>query len=158
MLKKLGIVLMTLLMMTGLSGCSQTEETNEVKEYGIGETAIYDEVAYTVTHIEKSQGSEYDQPGEGKEYVIVSVKIENQSDETKDYNELYFKILNEQGQVDDVAITLLDQDQNLGSGELIAGGWKEGTLTYLVNQDEELKLYLYADIFSEEPTVIFSLT
>lgn len=158
MLKKIGIMLMTMLIMLGMTGCSQTEESEELKEYAIGETAIYDEMAYTLTDIEKSQGSEYDQPGEGKEYVIISVKIENQSDETRDYNELYFKILNEQGQVDDVALTLLDQDQNLGSGDLIAGGWKEGTLTYLVNQDENLKLYLYADIFSEEPSVIFSLT
>ena len=109
---------------------SQTSKVEEKTEYNQGEEAILGKGAITVTSIEKSQGSEYDKPATGKEFVIVHVKIENKGSENLSYNPYYFKMQNSQGQQESTTFTTIDQDTALNSGELIAGGKVEGTLTF----------------------------
>lgn len=158
-MKKFLKVLLVMSCLSVLGACSSTEEAEEVKtEYAVNETATIDDVSYTVTSVEKSQGEEYFEPDEGKEYVIVSVKIENNSEEKIDYNELYFTVVNSEGQEDDVTYATVNEGTELGSGSLVSGGSKEGTIVFEETIDDELTLNLYSDIFSDEPQLTFKLS
>lgn len=112
------------------SPTASTGGTTTKTEYNQGEEAILGDGAITVTKVERSQGSEYDKPASGKEYVIVHVKIENKGNENLSYNPYYFKMQNSQGQQENTTFTTIDQDTALNSGELIPGGTVEGTLVF----------------------------
>ena len=109
---------------------TSTGGTTIKTEYNQGEEAILGDGAITVTKVERSQGSEYDKPASGKEYVIVHVKIENKGNDNLSYNPYYFKMQNSQGQQENTTFTTIDQDTALNSGELIPGGTVEGTLVF----------------------------
>ena len=144
-MKKILTLFLAVCCVGGLWACSSDEKKEEVKkDYKVNETAVYEDVEYTVTKVEKSQG---------KEFVIVTVKIENKSDEKVDYNSLYFKVVNSEGQEDSVSFSTIDSDTSLGSGDLVAGGSKEGTLVFEQKKDDKLKLNIYANIISSEPTI-----
>lgn len=109
---------------------STTSTQSQKTEYAQGEEAILGKGAITVTSVEKSQGSEYDKPATGKEFVIVHVKIENKGNDNLSYNPYYFKMQNSQGQQENTTFTTIDKDTTLNSGELIPGGTVEGTLAF----------------------------
>lgn len=115
---------------TNQTSTSSTSAEQEKTEYNQGEEAILGDGAITVTQVERSQGEQFDKPAEGKEFVIVHIKIENKGDSNLSYNPFYFKMQNSQGQQEDITFTTVDQDTALNSGELIPGGQVEGTLTF----------------------------
>ncbi len=49
--------------------------------YGVGETAVYKNIRYTVTGWRESRGSSWNSPDSGNIYVLVSFQIENNSSE-----------------------------------------------------------------------------
>ncbi len=163
MKKKLLIGVLFCLMVFGLTtGCSSTEESSKVKDlngnsktlFSVNETAVYDGVNYTVTNVEYSNGGEWDKPADGKQYVIVTIKIENKSDSKISYNVYDWKMLNSQGQEDTESFTTIDSDTNLSSGDLAAGGTKTGTIVFEESKDESsLKLQYYSNsLFDENST------
>lgn len=110
---------------------TSSEANEEVKtEFNLGETIELDGAVLTVTNVEKSQGSEFDSPKEGNEYVIVHVKIENSGDENLAYNPFDFTLKNSNGQITDTAFALVSQETDITSGELAAGGTVEGTIPF----------------------------
>lgn len=162
-MKKLLSILLCTFVLIGVTGCisytddssestesTETTETNE-KTYGLNETAVYNDVHYTVTNVEYSNGTQYDKPADGMNYVIVTLKIENKSDSKISYNTYDWKMINSQGQEDDGAFTIVDNDTHLSSGDLIAGGTKTGTLVYEEPTNESsLKLLYYSSIFDDK--------
>lgn len=130
---------------------TQTVKSEEKTEYNKGEEAILGSGAITVTAVEKSQGSNYDKPSSGKEYVIVHVTIENKGTNNLSYNPYYFKMQNSQGQQENTTFTTIDQDTALNSGELIPGGKVSGTLTFeeLIN-DQGLVLVYNDNVWSSK--------
>ena len=129
---------------TSESATSSTE--NEKTEYNQGEQAILGNGAITVTNVERSQGSEYSKPKSGKEYVIVSLKIENKGKDNLSYNPFYFKMQNSQGQQEDYTITMgVNDDTQLNSGELIPGGSVEGTLVFEEPKGDTGLILIYND-------------
>jgi hypothetical protein len=87
---------------TTTNQASKKEESkqDELKSsYAIVETAKYKGIEMTVLNIDKSNGSEYDIPKDGKEFVIVRVKIKNDVKEKLAYNLFYFKMQNSKGQL-----------------------------------------------------------
>jgi len=157
-MKKILKLSLVVLLLSGLWACQQEEKEKEVKkDYQVGEVAVYEDIEYTVTKVEKSQGDDFDQPAEGKEYVIVYVKIENKSDEKVSYNGLDFKMLDSQGVEEGETFSIINQKTSLGSGDLISGGVKEGTLIFEQKIDDQLKLNLYSNIFSDEAAITFVL-
>ncbi len=115
---------------TGGSTTESVSTEEEKTEYNKGEEAILGNGSITVTEVKKSQGNEWDKPKSGKEYVIVSVTIENKGNNNLSYNPYYFKMQNSQGQQEDITFTTIDQDTSLQSGELVAGGKVSGTITF----------------------------
>jgi hypothetical protein len=107
------------------------EEAPPVKEeFSVGEKVQLGDNVLTVTKAEKSAGSEYDQPKDGHEYVVVTVVIENAGDENISYNPFDFKMSNSQGQILDQAFTTIDTNTSLQSGELAPGGKVTGTIAF----------------------------
>lgn len=149
MKKFLSVLVVLLLSVSLLCGCGETEP--EKTSFKVGETATVENVNYTLTKVKTSKGSDFDKPASGKEYVIVTIKIENNSEETVSFNYLDWKMENSEGQLDEPAFTIEDTDTNLGSGDLKAGGSKTGTIVFEEPKgDEGLKLHYYGNIFSSD--------
>jgi len=162
-MKKLLSVIVCAFSIFSLSGCTSEIESsnvvsdingNEKTSFALNETAVFEDVHYTVTNVEYSNGTEFDKPAEGKNYVIVTLKIENKSDSKISYNTYDWKMLNSQGQEDDETFSIVDSDNSLNSGDLAAGGTKTGTLVYEELKDEtSLKLLYYSNsLFDENST------
>ena len=137
---------------------AQTTQEDKESVYGLNIPAENDEVQITVTKVERSNGKEYDKPDDGKEFVIVTVKIKNIGDEKLSYNSYDFKMSNSQGQVTDESFTTVDSDTALSYGELKSGGEVEGTISFEQPKgDEGLILEYYDNSFDDDPTFEFSL-
>lgn len=66
-----------------------SEQTAEEKsDFAVGDVISYDEKEITVVSVERNYDSnnEFYQPEAGKEFIKVSIKIENKSDEKLSYN------------------------------------------------------------------------
>jgi len=74
------------------------EETPEF--FKIGETAVAKKVKATITKMEKSEGSEFNRPADGHEFVLLHMTIENVSDKEISIS----SVLNFDAYVDDNAI------------------------------------------------------
>lgn len=163
-MKKIITAILSILIILGSTGCTENS-SNKVTDlngdnkvvFNINETAVYEDVHYTVTNVEYSNGDDWDKPADGKNYVIVTVKIENKSGEKIAYNSLDWTMLNSEGQEDDETFSTIDSDTNLSSGDLAAGGSKTGTLVFEEKKDESsLKLLYYSDMFfDDEHTIEF---
>ncbi|WP_041140102.1 DUF4352 domain-containing protein [Beduini massiliensis] len=138
-----------------MSGCSSSgdgkDKTPEKTEFAQSETATYKKVEYRVTGVEKTKGQQYFEAAEGKEYVIVHIKIENKTEDKISYNALYWKMQNSNGQEDGYKITALDNINALNSGDLLAGGTIEGDLVFEEPEgDTGLKLAYYPSIMDSK--------
>lgn len=141
---------------TSTSNNSENSEVTENKEqkteFAQNEIVTFKDVNFSITNVTKSAGVDYDTPKEGYEYVIVSVKIENKSDEKITYNPYDWKMENSNGQEESITFTTIDSDTALSSGDLNAGGVVEGTLAFEQPAgDSGLKLNYYDNsVFDEE--------
>lgn len=109
----------------------EEKEKEPVKEvFAVGEKVQLGDNVLTVTKVERSAGSEFDQPKGGHEYVIITVEINNAGTENISYNPFDFKMANSQGQIVDQAFTTVDTDTALQSGELASGGKVSGTIAF----------------------------
>lgn len=120
---------------SGSNNPTQSTPTNnnatKLKDsYAVGETAKYKDVEMTVIKVDKSNGTEYDKPKDGKEFVIVTVKIKNNSSKNLAYNPFYFKMKNSKGQIEDGTFSTVNKDTALNSGDLASGGEVEGTVIF----------------------------
>jgi hypothetical protein len=156
----------------------QVEETIEeepMEEYfEIGDKVNLNGTIVTVKGVEKSSGDDFDRPKEGMEYVIVTINIQNGSDDTISYNPFDFKIQNSNGQITDMAFSIINSDTSMESGELAPGGTVEGTIVFeepiddpaliLIFQpsfwfdDEVVKIKLGSGVPSSETNVVYSDT
>lgn len=160
MKKRIFLAVLLCFTFLGLTGCSSdTDSSNKVSDlngdsktvFNVNETAVYEGVNYTVTNVEYSDGDEWDTPASGKQYVIVTITIENNSNSKISYNALDWKMLNSQGQEDEETFTTLDSDTNIGSGDLAIGGTKTGTIIFEEPKNEtSLKLLYYSNSFFDE--------
>lgn len=155
MKKKLLFMVCALIMAVGLVSCGEEEKT----DYTQGETVTYKGVEYTVTSVERSEGTEFDAPADGNEYIIVGLKIENKSEEKISYNGLDWQMINSKGQEDSEAFSIVNSDTALNSGELSAGGVKEGTVVFEQRAgDTGLVLTFYENILlDDEPAFKITL-
>ena len=130
---------------------SQSQQEQTKTEFSQSETVTFRDVDYTVTAVEKTTGTEYDQAKAGYEYVIVSIRIENKSDEKISYNAFDWKMENSNGQEESTTFTIVDSDTALNSGDLNPGGIVEGTVTFEEPQgDTGLKLNYYYTMLDEQ--------
>ena len=93
------------------------------------------------------------------EYIIITIKIENKSDEKISYNTLNWKLADGTGDEKDYAIFGNDTEKDLNSGDLNIGGTKIGTLAFEIPKgDNNLTLKYYDTILSDERAFEFSIS
>lgn len=152
------VVIVVIGIVASMMGGSSEEERQ--KEYTQNEVASYKDVEYSITKVEKTQGNnEYWKPTEGYEYVKVTLKIENKSDDKISYNALDWQMVNSDGVEDAWGSITADDDVTLSSGELDAGGVIEGVLIWEQKiGDNNLRLRYYDNVlFDDEYTFQFKL-
>lgn len=144
---------------TGNKSGSQSDKAEEKTEFKVGETATFDDKSITVTDVQRNYdtGNQFAQPESGKEFVIVTVKITNNSDSTLDYNTFEFKMQDSNGVQQNEAITALSEGK-LNSGSLAKGGKVTGKLAYEVPKDDKgLKLLYQNFSFFDNKAITFNL-
>lgn len=156
----LGVIL--LLIVSCMAGQNEADkkEKNRKKDFTQSETATYEDVSYSITNVEKTQGNnEYFTPKDGYEYVKVTIKIENKSNEKISYNALDWQMVNADGVEDAWGTFTADDDDTLNSGELDAGGKVEGVLVWEQKiGDNNLRLRYYNNsLFDESYTLQFKI-
>lgn len=159
--KNLVLVLVLFVVVTVITGCStEIEDSDMKKDYMQSEVVTYNDVDYTIVNVEKTQGSnEWIKPEEGNEYVKVTIRIENKSSEKISYNALDWQMVNADGVEDGFGTYTGDDDKELSSGDLDAGGKIEGVLVWEQKiGDENLRLRYYDNIvFDNDYTFQFKL-
>ena len=136
------------------------EDAKFQKEYKQGDTVTYKDVNYSITKVEKTKGSsKYFHAKDGYEYVKVSIKIENKSDKKISYNALDFQMVNGDGVEASVYSITAEDDVQLSSGELDAGGKIEGVIIWEQKKgDTGLRVRYYKNVlFDDEYTFQWTL-
>jgi len=137
---------------------NQTTKKETKKTFLENEIVNYKDVKYSIIEVKRSNGKTYDKPAEGKEFIIVKIKIENNTKEKISYNIYDWKMENSKGQEEGFAFTTIDSDTNLSSGDLNKGGYKEGTIVFEQPKgDKNLKLKYYENILKDEFSFEFKL-
>lgn len=143
---------------TNDSKAVENKETKkeEIKDiYSIGEEVKLNDNVLIVNKAEKSNGTDFDKPQDGKEFVIVNVTIKNGGKDEITYNPYDFEMANSQGQITDQAFTTVNTDTALQSGKLSTGGTVTGTIAFeQPTGDTGLVLKYKANMFSNNEVKI----
>lgn len=151
----LGIVVLAIIS----SIVAGNEESARKKEFKQDEVATFKDVNYSITNVERTKGKEYFEASAGKEYIIITIKIENKSSEKISYNALDWKLADGTGDEKSYAVFGNDTDKDLNSGDLNAGGTKVGTVAFEISKgDKDLTLKYYETILSSERSFEFDIT
>ena len=137
---------------------AETEET-EKTEFAIGETATFDDKSITIANVQRNYdtGNQFAQPESGKEFVLVTVDIANNSKSSMSYNTFEFKLQDSNGVQQSESFSALSEGK-LNSGSLAAGGKVSGKLAYEVPKDDAgLKLLYQGLSFFSNKEVTFNL-
>lgn len=136
----------------------EEEEVIEDQVFSVGDKVDLDGTVVTVTNVEKNTGGEFDSPKQGNEYVIVTIRIENGSDETISYNPFDFELKNSNGNITDMTFTIIDTETALESGELATGGFVEGTVAFEAPEgDTGLQLIYTPNMFFDDKQILVNL-
>ena len=136
-----------------------TTQSEEKTEFAVGEKATFDDKSITVTNVERNYqtGNQFAQPESGKEFVLVTVEITNNSKGSMDYNTFEFKLQDSNGVQQNESFTALSEGK-LNSGSLAAGGKVTGKLAYEVPKDDTgLKLLYQSFNFFSNKAITFKL-
>lgn len=142
------IGLLALIVVSCVAGGGEDEKEKFVKDYTQDQVVTYEDVEYSIIKVEKTQGTnEFCKPKDGKEYVKVTVRIKNNSDEKISYNGLDWQMVNANGVEDAWGSYTCDDDDTLSSGELDKGGVVEGVLVWEEPKgDDNLRLRYYSNV------------
>lgn len=130
---------------TNVDNTTNIDTSNKV--YAVGEEAFLNNTSITVTKVEKSNGSEYDKPQSGKEFVILYITIKNIGNSNLSYNPYNFQVQNSQGQLNEPTFTIIDNDTSLQTGELIPNGSISGTIVFEESINDSNLTLIYQDNF-----------
>lgn len=137
---------------------SGNEEAARQKVFNQNEIATYENVNYSILSVKRTKGEEFFEADKGKEYILISLKIENKSDSKISYNELDWELVDSNGDEKSFAIWGNDNNSALESGNLNPGGTKTGTIAFEIPKgDKNLTLNYYDNIFNDERTFEFKI-
>ena len=105
----------------------------------VGSTITVNDVAATLVSVKRLAGDQYTQPKAGNIYIVVHVKITNNSTNEVDYNPLDFHVRSGSGNITDtdfVVPSTYTANNQLDSGKLSPGGSVEGDLIFQVKKGD----------------------
>ncbi|MBH1956064.1 DUF4352 domain-containing protein [Candidatus Saccharibacteria bacterium] len=138
---------------------SESKTTDSKTEFKVGETATFDDKSITIKDVQRnySTSNQFAQPESGKEFVLVTVEIANNSKSSMDFNTFEFKLQDSNGVQLNESFTALSEGK-LNSGSLAPGGKVTGKLAYEVPKDDTgLKLLYQSFSFFSNKAVTFNL-
>src|SRR6266699_5243640 len=106
---------------------TQAQTGSQVSQ--VGGTITVNDVAVTLTSVKKLAGDQFTQPKAGNEFIVVHVKIVNNSSSEVDYNVFDFHVRSGSGNITDEEVVppyTYTANNMLNSGKLSAGGNVEG--------------------------------
>ena len=145
---------------SGSNGSSQTQNSESKKEekaeFNVGDIIAFDGKELTVEKVERNwnSGNAYLKPKDGKEYVKVSVKIENKSETEMNYNVFEFKAEDSNGAAESADGQTYSLPDSLGSGDLVKGGKKSGSMIFEVPAGSSLKLHYQPSFWSNKKVIV----
>lgn len=145
---------------SGSNGSYQTQNSESKKEekteFNVGDIIAFDGKELTVEKVERNWKSEkaYIKPKDGKEYVKVSVKIENKSETEMNYNVFEFKAEDSNGAAERFNFQTYSLPDSLGSGNLVKGGKKSGSMIFEVPAGSSLKLHYQPSFWSNKKVIV----
>lgn len=114
------------------------------KIFEIGDKITYKKVNYTVLNVETSNGTKYRKPKKDNHFLIVTIKIENESDNKIKYSYENWKMINSLENETSRIVTAINAGKSLTSGSLVSNGEKIGSLVFEEPiGDENLQLKFY---------------
>ena len=127
------------------------KETEEKSTFGIGETAELNDIQVTMKSYSESQGSEYNKPTEGNEFVLVEFEIANNSDKELNVS----SVMSFEGYADDYALSysvaaLMEKNEaNQLDGTIAPGKKMNGVIGYEVPTDwKNLEIHFTDNVWS----------
>ena len=132
------------------------EKKEEKTEFNVGDIIAFDGKELTVEKVERNwnSGNSYLKPKDGKEYVKVSVKIENKSETEMNYNVFEFKAEDSNGAAESADGQTYSLPDSLGSGDLVKGGKKSGSMIFEVPAGSSLKLHYQPSFWSNKKVIV----
>lgn len=138
------------------TGTNQTSKTAEKAEYAVNEPITIGDQTLTVTSVQRNfnTGNEFAQPEAGKEYVVVTVKLENNGKNQISFNTFDFQIQDSNGALKSEGF-IIEVQNKLNSGNLAPGGKITGNLAYEVPKDDPgLKLVFKPNFWSNKQVTV----
>jgi hypothetical protein len=119
---------------------SSTNNTPSSSQIGkVGQTITVDNVATTLVSVKTLAADEFTQPKPGNEFIVVHVKIVNNSTIEQDYNVFNFHVRSGSGNITDeqfVAPQSYTRNNELNYGKLSPGGSVEGDIIFQVTKND----------------------
>ena len=138
------------------SNVSNQEKT----DFAVGDVISYEGREVTVVSVERNYNSnnEFYQPKSGKEFVKVSIKIENKSSEKLSYNSYDWELQDSDGDIQSIDAGLqFTVDGALNSGDLAPNGKKSADLYFQVPKDDANLMLHYKASFWQDKTLNIKL-
>ncbi|MHB1347924.1 MAG: DUF4352 domain-containing protein [Candidatus Humimicrobiaceae bacterium] len=122
--------------------------------FSVGDLIDFKGTIITAAEFERSAGNDTRKPKKGTEYIIVSVKIVNKTDNKIKCSPFDFKLQNNKGQTTGT----IDDFGTLESCELETDGEIQGTIVFEgPKNDPELILFYHPSYFNEKDAVKISI-
>lgn len=138
-----------------------TEQAAEEKsDFAIGDIIAYEGREVTITSVERNYNTnnEFYQPESGKEFIRVSIKIENKSEENLSYNPYDWEIQDSNGDIQSIDAGLqFTVDGSLNSGDLAPNGKKSADLYFQVPKDDAGLVLHYKASYWQDKTINIKL-
>lgn len=130
----------------------ETETQTEEKDtFGIGEVAEMNDIQVTMVNYTESEGSEYNKPSDGNEFVLVEFEIANNSDSEMTVSSM----ASFEAYTDDYALNYSlnaavdNPDANQLDGTIAAGKKMNGVIGYEVPKDwKNLEIHFTDNVWS----------
>lgn len=144
---------------TNDGSANKTSKEKQKVNFKTGDTASFKDKSISVKEVQRNYttGNQYLKAEPGKEFVIVTIHIVNNSDSKMDYNTFEFKMQDSNGVQQSESFTALTTGK-LNSGSLAPGGKVTGKLAYEVPKgDKGLKLLYESMSLFDNQAITFDL-
>ncbi|EHW6679233.1 DUF4352 domain-containing protein [Listeria monocytogenes] len=153
-----GVIVALIIVITAVSSLftEKEPENNDLsKIYNVGDQVFYNGMQLKVNKVTYSDGTRYNTPKNGNEYIIVNVTLTNKSELIESYNPYDFTLSGDGDKEHLNSIYLDDNIDLLHLGNLLKDESSTGDLVSQVKKDSKsLKLMFKSDLFNGKSITI----
>lgn len=129
---------------------NETEELESGNIFNKEDTVVYEDIHYTIKNVTRTKGNDYASPAENKEFVIISLLIENKSEEPHIYSYLGWELVTPKVKTDAI-MSPINRETTMSINELEPNESKLVSIVFEIPTDEQnLKLNYYENSYLKE--------